>query len=78
MGKRWRKQKAGSQEPKRRRPRHGYGDTSRAGGTFTGMRRLTRGLVSGGPPKSRLAKAIDLILWLAVGAMAIAVASQQC
>jgi hypothetical protein len=83
MAKRWRKQKAETQHKKKRKPTGiaGSGDASQAHGTLGGFRSFTKSLFGGGSstkPKTPLAKAIDMALWVAVAVLLYYVVSRQC
>jgi hypothetical protein len=78
MGKRWRKQKAGAQEPRKRRPMHGPGSATGAGGALGGMRRMTRGFFGSSAPASGAAKLLDRLLWIAVAFIAVLIVSRRC
>ena len=83
MGKRWRKEKAGQQQKKARKPRGGAGESSAAGATGT-MGAFRRGLraVTGSSdkkgPKGTVEKVIDLSLWVAVALAAAYFFRRQC
>ncbi len=81
MAKRWRKQKSGQQQGKRRKAMKGVGDSSSASGTLGGFRRFTRRLVGqGGPakPKTTAGRIVDIALWVAVAVAAYFVVARQC
>ena len=81
MAKRWRKQKAGQQQKKQRRPARGSGDASGASGTLGGFRRATKGLFGSGgskKPKTTFGKILDVALWMAVVVAGYYVVSRQC
>ena len=81
MAKRWRKQKAGQQESKRKSSHSGSGSGGASGssGTMGAMRGGLKWLVGGGPkPQTFVGKVLDAALWIGVVVVAYVVVSNRC
>ena len=68
MAKRFKKQKAGQQAKKQRKPKPGSGSASSAGGAMSGMRGGFANMFGGGKggTKTPMSKLLDVVLWIAV------------
>ena len=86
MARRWKKQKAGRQEPKQRKHQGGGGSGSSesASGTMGSFRRGLKTLTgtggdsTGKGPKGTVERIIDMALWAAVALAAIYFFKRQC
>jgi len=86
MAKRWRKQKAQHQAPKKRKAMAGDGTGSSSSGAMGSLRGGLRGLFGGSRKSSSLSgsagsstsRVIDILLWVAVGVAAVLFLRRQC